>query len=287
MEARVGVWLLAATIVGSALAFGAQHTAPLVLVSLTAATSAVLLGSRVTDPPRVVWVFVALSVYTILQLVPLPLSWVSFLSPHAGALWSEAFVPFGEGAPRWTSLSVDPAGTALEVVKWSALPCVLLAALAVRARLGDESIAAFVFASAVLVAMVSLLHGALDLTRSYGIFEVSFPTERWTRGPLLNGNHLAGYANLGFFSGAGLLLVGRGPLPRWALLAGSFVLASCTLLSMSRAGLGLLGLGSLLLAGVALRRGASRLETILIACGMLSALLALVLLAVGDQRVFK
>lgn len=287
LEARLGAGCLAATIVGSVLAFGAQHTVPLVLASLTAGASALLLGSRVSNPPRVVWVFLALAAFTILQLVPLPLSVVSFLSPRAGALWSEAFLPFGEGAPRWVSLSVDPAATALEVLKWSALPCVLLGALAVRARLGEEPVAAFLFVSAVMVAGVSLLHGALDVTDSYGFVEVSFPTERWTRGPLLNGNHLAGYANLGFFSGAGLLLAGRGPLPRWVLVCGAFVLASCTLLSMSRAGLGLLGLGSLVLAGIALRRSTSRVESVLIASGIFAALLVLMLLAVGDQRLFQ
>jgi hypothetical protein len=285
--ARVGAWCLAATIVGSVLAFGSQNTAPLVVAALAAAASAVLLGSRVVDAPRSVWLLLALAGYTMLQLVPLPLSVVSFLSPHAGALWSAAFVPFGEGAPQWTSLSVDPAATALEVVKWSALPCVLLAAHAIRARLSEESLSAFVFLSAVLVATVSLVHGAFDITRTYGIFEVSFRPERWTRGPLLNGNHLAGYANLGFFSGAGLLLGGRGPLPRWALLAGAFVLASCTLLSMSRAGLGLLGLGSLALGAVALGRSKSRLESVLLAGGTFAAMLALLLFIIGDERVFQ
>jgi hypothetical protein len=287
LDARLGAWFFAFAVVGSALAFGAQHTVPLVVAALAAAVSAALLGSRVPNPPRMTWVFLALAGYTALQLVPLPLSFVGVVSPRAAALWAEAFVPFGEGAPSWVSLSVDPAGTALEVVKWSALPCVLLAALALRARLGEESVAAFVFSSAVLVAAVSLLHGALDLTRTYGIFDVSFPTERWTRGPLLNGNHLAGYANLGFFSGAGLLLAGRGPLPRWALLVGTFILASCTLLSMSRGGLGLLGLGSLALAAVTLRRSSSRFETVLITFGIFAALLILLLLAIGDQRVFQ
>jgi tetratricopeptide (TPR) repeat protein len=286
VEARIGAWCLALTVVGSVLAFGAQHMAPLVVAALLAATSAWLLGSRVVNPPRSVWFFVALSGYTMLQLVPLPLSFVSFLSPHAGALWAEAFIPFGETAPRWVSLSVDPAATALEIVKWSAFPCVLLAALAIRARLGEESLAAFVFLSCVLVAAVSLGHGAFGLTRTYGIFEASFTTERWTSGPLLNGNHLAGYANLGFFSGAGLLLAGRGPLPRWALIAGAFALASCTLLSMSRAGLGLLGLGSVVLGAVALRRGTSRLESALLVGGIFAATLVLLLLVVGDQRVF-
>lgn len=283
---RIGAICGMAALLGSVFAFGAQHTLPLVLASLSACASAWLLGTRLASPPRVFWLFVGLITYTLLQLVPLPLGVVATLSPNAAEVWSRAFVPFGEQAPTWVSLSVDPAGTSLELLKWSALPLLLLAALALRARLGVEPLAAFVFLAATAVALVTLLHGLLDLERIYGVFEPSFTVEYWTRGPLLNGNHLAGYANLGFFSGIGLLLAGRGPVPRWLLLAGTFVLAATVVLSMSRAGLALLGIGSLIFGGVAVRRSNSRTESIVLAAAILAALLVVVLVALGNERLF-
>jgi tetratricopeptide (TPR) repeat protein len=283
---RLGAFCGVLTLLGSVFAFGAQHTVPLALTSLTACASAWLLGNRLTVTPRILWLFAGLIGYTIFQLIPLPLGVVRVLSPHAAEVWSQAFVAFGEREPGWASLSIDPAATALEVLKWSALPLLLLAALNLRASIGLEPLVAFVFLSATAVALVTFAHGLFGLERIYGVFEPGFTVENWTRGPLLNGNHLAGYVNLGFFSGLGLLLAGRGPVPRPLLLLGTFVLSACTLFSMSRAGLALLGVGSVVFGVFAIRRSASRAESVLVVAGILTALLLVLLVVFGDERLF-
>lgn len=283
---RVGTFGLYAAVVGSALAFGAQHTAPLALAAICAGVSAALLGPQLVNPPRELWLLLGLCAYTGLQLVPLPVAWIEALSPASAAVWRDAFTPFEVPAPTWIPLTIDPGATALELLKWSALPCALLAAVAVRVRRGADALAALLFATAVVVALITLLHGVLDETQIYGLFDVDFPVERWSRGPLLNGNHLAGYANLGLFSGVGLLLSGRGPLPRWTLMAGSLVLALSVTLSMSRAGVALLGIGVLLMAVVGFRRGRSRLELALVLAAMSVSLLVLLAVALGGERLW-
>lgn len=268
------------------MAFGSQHTLPLALAAMCVGLSALLLGPEVVNPPRVLWLFVGLAAYTGLQLLPLPLAWVEVLSPSGAVVWRDAFTPFGERAPRFVPLSVDPGGTALELLKWTALPCALLAALAVRARRGSDVLAALLFASALLVAFVTLIHGALDLNRVYGLFDFGFPVERWSRGPLLNGNHLAGYVNLGLFSGVGLLIADRGPLPRWLLASGTAVLSLCTLLSLSRTGVALLGVGALATTVMAFRRSRSPSQLMFVVFGLGASLLALVVMVLGSDRIW-
>lgn len=237
---EVGAGSLALTLAGSALAFGGQHTWVIVLSAATAALAALLLPLPRT--PRTVLVIVALAAYTLLQLLPLPFGLVATLSPHSADVWRGALVPFGEPAPRWVTLSVDPAATALEALKWGAYACILSAALGLRSRHGSESIAWIVGGSALLVSMVTLVHGILDLPRIYGVFLPTDPSP-WVRGPFVNGNNLSGYLNLGAFALAGLWISRRSRNTRVALAAGALLLAVGSLLAGSRAGTAALLLG--------------------------------------------
>jgi hypothetical protein len=218
-------------VTGSALAFGAQHTPVLVVCALASAGSALLLApARV---PRVAWALGALALYTMLQVVPLPLALVARLSPAAGAVWRDALAPL-HGTVRYATLSVDPAATALEALKWSAYGCVFIAASGWRARRRGVMPAALVFASALLVCVITLVHGLFDIKRVYGFFG---PNEdwRWIRGPFINGNNLAGYLNLGLFAGAGIWFSGRSKRLARPLVLGMPLLATGVLISGSRA----------------------------------------------------
>lgn len=203
----LGMALLGVTIVGSALLFGAQHSAVLVVCSLASAASAFLLAPA--RLPRVAWLLAALACYTMLQVVPLPLALVARLSPAAAAVWRGALSPLHETV-SWATLSVDPAATALEALKWSAYVCVLVAATGWRSRHHAVVLALLVAGSALLVCVITLFHGVFDLKKIYGLYE---PSEnwRWIRGPFINGNNLAGYLNLGLFAGAGVWFSGRSP----------------------------------------------------------------------------
>ncbi len=240
----VGVALLSLSIIGSVLLFGAQHMPVLVACSLASAASALLLAPA--QFPRAGWLLAALAGYTMLQVVPLPLALVARLSPASAAVWRDALSPLHAGV-RWATLSVDPAATALEALKWSAYVCVLVAATGWRSRHRASGLALLLAGSALLVCAITLLHGILDIKKIYGLYE---PTEnwRWIRGPLINGNNLAGYLNLGLFAGAGVWFSGRGQRLARFLTLGLPVLGVGVLLADSRGATVSIALGLVLLA---------------------------------------
>jgi O-antigen ligase len=248
---KAGFVALVLALVGSALAFGAQHTSVLVLVSACAAVAALLLGPH--RPSFGFWLLLGLAAYTLLQLVPLPLGLLAWLSPSAADVWRGALSPMRVAPPRWGSLSVDPAATTLEAMKWFGYACVLLAASAWRARRSGSGLAAILFGSALAVAIVTLAHGVFEASRIYGLF-IPVGNSRWTRGPIVNANPLAGYLNLGLFAGLGLWSARRNG--RWERFVpiGVVVLTICVVLTGSRGGVGALVLGGLLFTLLALRQ---------------------------------
>jgi len=243
----VGFVLLGGAIVLSALAFGAQTPWPLALSATAAAGAAVLLKPRAT--PRPCLLLLALATYTLLQLLPLPVPVVRVLSPRALAVWSGAFRLLERPIPAWLPLSVDPAGTALEVVKWFGYSCVLSAACGFRERRGMRALALLIFGTALVVCVTTLAHGVADAKRIYGIYTAPTPS-RWLRGPFVNGNNLAGYLNLGLFTGAGLWASPKTSLPNWCFALGLPVLATGVLLSESRGGIVGLAVGAIAFAGL-------------------------------------
>jgi hypothetical protein len=276
----VGIGLLAVAVVGSVLLFGAQHTPVLVVCSLASAASALLLAPA--SLPRAGWLLSALAGYTMLQVVPLPLDVVARLSPASAAVWRDALAPLHAGV-GWATLSVDPAATALEALKWSAYVCVLVAATGWRTRHRASGLALLLVGSASLVCAITLLHGIFDLKKIYGIYE---PSEnwRWIRGPLVNGNNLAGYLNLGLFAGAGVWFSGRSPRLARFLTLGLPVLGVGVLLADSRGAtvsivIGLLLLGVLLFA----QRPGARPGLVLTLGGTALVVLALAVAGAGDR----
>jgi putative inorganic carbon (HCO3(-)) transporter len=94
---------------------GVAPWALLPLLAIAAAAALVAPASTLTFHPKtrpldlcLTWLVAAIAV----QIVPLPASIVSWLSPHAAAV-SEAvrFAPLGASPPAWTTLSVNPAAT--------------------------------------------------------------------------------------------------------------------------------------------------------------------------------
>jgi hypothetical protein len=242
--APLGTLLLALVVVGSVFAFGAQHTPVLVLVALCSAAAAVLLPAQRVPLPS--WLLGALALYTLLQIVPLPFAWVAALSPGSAEVWRGSLSPFREALPRFVTLSVDPAATALEALKWSSYACLYAAVRGFQARRGSRPLALLLFLSALAVAVVTLAHGVLDASRIYGFWTSTVPY-RWTRGPLVNGNNLAGYLNLGLFAGIGLFLSEKRSPLHWAFIGGIPLLAGSVLLTGSRAGVVALVVGALLI----------------------------------------
>lgn len=238
-----GLALLCFSVAGSALAFGAQTPGALVVVALSAAASAFLLRPAFT--PKGVWLLFGLACYTLFQRLPLPAAWTRALSPNAWEIHSGAHHLLDLPTPGWVPLSVDPAGTALDALKWSSYACVLLAACGYRLRRGSAALGVLLFFCALTVAVITLAHGIFDIKRIYGLYAPPLPS-RWLRGPFVNGNNLAGYLTLGLLAGVGLSVSKRSAIPAWVFGLGLPAIAASITLSDSRAGIAALLLGATL-----------------------------------------
>jgi O-antigen ligase len=239
--------LLASIIIGSVLAFGAQHAIVTCLIALPCVVLATISAGRLERPPALVWWLLALVAFTLLQVVPLPLSLLSAVAPHSADVWSGLSGLEGYRRTRGT-ISLDPGASALEALRWAMYAAVLAGALLARRTRSRSWLAQLLFLSALALAVVTLLHGLLDAERIYGIHQPSFTVGRFRRGPLLNSNNLSGYLNLGLAAGAGLWLSGRSTLPRPLLALGMLIILSINLASGSRGGLLVLILAALVLA---------------------------------------
>jgi len=223
-------------VVGAALAVGTVHISVLLAISAIALLGAALEARALRQVPRPAIVLGALGLFSALQAISLPASWVKRLSPASADVWLRCLVPFGEPALRSFSLSLDPSASIAEALKWLTYASVYVMAMRARARRGSAWLAVLLFGSVTLVSLVTLVHGIADLPQLYGLYYPNFSPGRWNVGPLLNSNNLAGYAILGLFTGGGLLLSGRSPLPRLALMIGMGIITAALALSGSRGG---------------------------------------------------
>ncbi len=280
----LGTVLFAVALAGSGLAFGAQHVPVLLVAAGVALSAALVLGRHLSRLPRLAIVLLALAAYTAFQAAPMPASWVAVLSPAAAEIWSGALRPWHEAGPAWTLLSVDPAGTTVEVLKLTAYACIAVAASGLRAARGSAVVATIVFFASSCVCAVTLAHGVVGASRIYGIFPAPYDYARWTRGPFVNGNNLSGYLLIGLYAGAGLWIAERGPLPKILDMVGVPMLAVGVLLSGSRGGVAALIAGLAAFVWLATAKRDVDRRGLLAGVGVIVGLVVVALFVLGDER---
>lgn len=283
LKRDLGFALLIAALLVAGLGFGAQHV-PVLLLAVLLALAAAVAAPKDVCVPRLTWVLLALAGYSALQATPLPIGVVRFLSPESALVWEGALRPLREAPLGWASLSVDPSGTWLETLKFSGYACVVVAAAGVRARHGSRPILAMVFLLALLICLVTLAHGLVRAPKIYGLYPPPIFDDRWTRGPFVNGNNLAGYLNLGLFAATGFWLGGRSPLPSLLLAAGVPLLATGLVLSGSRGGVLAAALGGTALVVHGLVRRSAAAPRLIVGSGLTLVLAVAALFALGDSR---
>jgi len=237
--------VLGLVVLGSALAIGTVHIPVLLGISALALLGAALEAWGLKRVPWPAVVLASLGLFSALQAIPLPAAWVSWASPSSASVWLRCLIPFGDPPLRSFSLSLDPSASIAEALKWVTYASVYVMAVRTRSRRGSAWLSTLLFGSVTLVSLITLSHGVADLRELYGLYEPNFAVGRWSVGPLLNSNNLAGYTILGLFTGGGLLLSGRSPVPRLALMIGIGAISAALFLSGSRA-----GVLSMLVAGV-------------------------------------
>lgn len=208
-----------------------------------------------------------------LQVVPVPLAWLSRWAPLNADIWSRAMRPFEMPAPAFASLSLAPGRTLVEALEIATYGLVFAVSARLAGRSGFASIARIIFGITVVVALVTAAHQVLAAERLYGIYA---PLNSPSVAPILNNNSLGGYLNLGLCCGLGLLFRER-PSPWNPLLGvGLLCLATEVLLCQSRGAVACLGLGlALIFLLQALRRKSHRSQRWTLGRGLLA--LALVI----------
>jgi tetratricopeptide (TPR) repeat protein len=252
---RIGAWVLAAGIAGAALAAGTVHTVPLCAVVGVLAAATVLLGwtAEPTRPRSAATLLLvtacALTAYTALQCVPLPISWLARIAPHNAEVWSRALSPLGEEGPRWAPISLDPTATRIEVLKGVAYILAFVSALRVaRRRRGTAFLSEVIIATGLVLAFAALLHPALGARKLYGIWEPDNSDAGHLQhlAPLFNPNNLAGYINVALCLALAATFSSEPRVPRPILLAVVVVLAGTQVWVASRGGVATMVLGTIL-----------------------------------------
>lgn len=251
---RVERWALgvqAALVLGSLMAIGTVHVPVLITVACVALVLPVLVLSAGLETPKArlfaapVIVLGLLSAYSLAQALPMPMAWLKVLSPGAADIWSRALLPFGEPGPAFASLSADPGASLREALKWMVYAAVFGSAAVLAARRGLRWAVVLVFGAAVLAALTTIAHGLLGAHRVFGVYQPEYAHLRWSIGPLLNPNNLAGYLNLGAICGFGLMFDRGHSMPLSLIAFGISVLVGTSVVCASRAGVVALPAGML------------------------------------------
>ncbi len=277
--ARASRWLLAATIAGAALAVGTVHTVTLCVVA-GALAGAVLLSEWRAEPARarpaatlLLVTGAALTAYTALQCVPLPIRLLTVIAPHNAEVWAHALDALREPGPRWAPISVDPTATRVELLKGVAYLLAFVAALRVaRKREGAAFLGATVIATGLALAATALLHPALGAHRLYGVWTPSMNFGRHLA-PFLNPNNLAGYLNIGFCVALAAALAPEPRLARPILLACALTLAATQVWVASRAGVLAMLLGAALVVAIS-RTGRANGRRMVASASLIAAVIA-------------
>jgi lipopolysaccharide biosynthesis regulator YciM len=234
--------MLAVVVGGSLLAIGTVHFFPLIAVAIMTFATAVetLRRTKAWQTPVVVplpaLVCVALAAYTLIQACPLPIAWLRAVAPSTADVWDRCLLPFASPGPSWATLSLDPGASVVEALKLGIYGAVFTVASTLSSRRDASLGIATVFFSAGVGALTTLVHGLAGATAIYGLYEPQFGVVPWHVGPLLNGNNLAGYLNLGALCGMGLLIMHRPILPRWSLGLGVALIIGVDVTAASRGG---------------------------------------------------
>lgn len=239
--------LLSLLVAGSFLAVGTVH----IQVLLVVAPFCVLTGAFALfveeAPTKRQWlpalIIAGLAAYSWLQSIALPPALQNWLSPHAGQVWQEAFKLLGESPTRWCSLSLDPAASRVEALKWFCYAAVFLAASSIARNKGCQPGVVIVVVSALVGGVLSVAHGLFEVDAWLTLYRPEMPRPVWAVSPLLNPNNFAGYLNLALFGAMGLLFARKPLLPRWLSGMTVVLLSALVVLTGSRGGVLALVLG--------------------------------------------
>jgi hypothetical protein len=256
--AGAGRWLLVLAVAGSALAIGAVHTQTLCVVAVALVGALLALSWRAepsgarASATLLFWTGVALTAWTALQCVPLPIGWLAAIAPHNADVWARSLAPLHEQGPAWAPLSLDPGATRVAVLKGLVILCAFLAALRVtRRRDGVTFLAVAVVITGLVLVTAAVLHPAFGAKKVFGWYEPGPGIDGRHVAPLLNANHLAAYVDVAFCLALGMLVTRTPRVPRSLSAAAVVILAAGQVWVASRSGVVAMVLGAVVTVAMA------------------------------------
>jgi O-antigen ligase len=293
--------LLVVALAWGAFAFGAVYPWaywPLIAAVLT--VSLIGLAVRAHDratPAGLIALSAGLSLFVmagLLQLVPMPLTRMTLLSPEATRAITQLDLGVAAGA-RWHPLSIAPALTGIGLVLFASNALLVLGCARLLSMRSARRIAEGIAAVGVAVALAGIIQKPLFNGKIYGFWTTLDGGRPF--GPFVNPNHFAGWMLMALPVTLGLLFGGiaqgmhgvkpnlRGRLLWLAsaeasrlmlLAAGVMVMALSLVLTLSRSGIAALALAVVITGGFVARRQQSGRRAVAIAY-----LLVLVVAVVG------
>ncbi|HMF88729.1 MAG TPA: O-antigen ligase family protein [Gemmatimonadaceae bacterium] len=288
-------------------AFGSPYPwaySPLVIASAALGVAGLWLGRTKSSSPLLIqlgFVLIALAVGA--QMVPIPLSRLAALSPHAGTILRQQSLQFSMGQSPYHSLSIDSSRSQLGLAFFGAFALLLLGTARVLRRETANRLAGALVILGVIVATVGIVQRATFNGKIYGFWENV--QHGLVFGPFVNRNHFAGWMLMVIPVGFGYFLAaasrgmdGRKPglrnLLLWfsseaasrAMLTGFaiLVMALSLVLTMSRSGM-LALLAAMLVAGTMTARRQSGISHRAVTVGYLIFLLVAVVSWVGIDQI--
>lgn len=272
--------LALAAVAWGALAFGAVYPWaywPLAAACLAAGSTALFAARAVPAARGGLAVPIAASVVAVaifVQLVPLPVSLLSVLSPATHSLLRNLDPQYAIGLTRWHALSIVPDDTWRALGLYASFVALLLGMSRLLSLTGARRLVESLAIVAVLLALVGIIQKPLYSGAIYGFWK-SESGGNSVFGPFVNRNHFAGWMLMALplafaLVGSGLQRGWHGVRPEWryrilwlsspdasrlVLLAGAAaVMALSLVMTMSRSGMAALAL-ALVLTGWSIVRG--------------------------------
>ena len=186
-------------------AFGSPYPwayTPLLLSSSCLGIIGLWVGRRQTGLSPVLMVgFTLISLSILAQLVPLPLSRIGDLSPHANAIVDQRDLLPQVGATGPRPLSIDPSRTRLGLAFFGAFAVLLIGTARALTRERAEFLASSLVILGAALATIGIVQRATWNGKIYGFWELVQGGTPY--GPFINKNHFAGWMLMGTLVGFG------------------------------------------------------------------------------------
>ena len=192
--------------------------------------------------PALLLFLVGAASLTLVQLVPVPATWLGHVAPLTGAVVADTGQVLGQPA-RWAPISLDPPSTVIELAKLCGYIAFAIAALHLaHNRAGRHWLMASVAVVGAALAAIGLTHEALGATSLFGLHQPSFEAASLLS-PLLNHNHFAGLQTMAACAAVGLALSAPKRRPLWLCVAALCIATGLLLASRGGAAGLVFGLG--------------------------------------------